>query len=246
MSIKNNTTSLQNLLNDVNTLPTQSDVILQDKLVLPTTESQTIKADNGYDGLNEIIVGAIPDEYITTIDATAISSEILSTKTAYVNGEKITGTMSNNGAISQTMDGINTKSISIPSGYTSGGSVSLDNTIDNEVDEQADLIAQIKDAVNNLPEAGGGGEVETVICQIVDDYESYPELTVVTSKGVTSIPSGTTKILTVVKNTYITIYGDPSAYIAVRSGQANVIVASDGERETRVLYVEGNCDIRTS
>lgn len=70
-------------------------------------------------------------------------------------GNIVTGSMANNGAISKTMDGINTKSITIPSGYTSGGSVSLDNTIDNEVAEQADLIAQIKNVVDNLPEAGG-------------------------------------------------------------------------------------------
>ena len=74
-------------------------------------------------------------------------------------GEVVTGAMPNNGAISQTMDGINTKSISIPSGYTSGGTVSLDDTIDNEVDEQADLIAQITEAANGLPEADGVNEI---------------------------------------------------------------------------------------
>jgi hypothetical protein len=70
-------------------------------------------------------------------------------------GNVVTGGMPNNGAMNKTMDGINTKSVTIPSGYTSGGSVSLDNTIDNEVTEQADLIAQIKNVVDSLPEAGG-------------------------------------------------------------------------------------------
>ena len=81
-------------------------------------------------------------------------------------GNIVTGTMPNNGSITRTMDGVNTKSVSIPAGYTSGGSVSLDSTIDNEVDEQASLIAQIMSAVDNLPEAGsgdgsGGASVET-------------------------------------------------------------------------------------
>ncbi len=67
------------------------------------------------------------------------------------------GTMPNNGKVAKTMDGINIKSVSIPAGYTSGGSVSLDSTIDDEVDEQADLIAQIMDAVDSLPEASAGG-----------------------------------------------------------------------------------------
>ena len=49
-----------------------------------------------------------------------------------MNGEatQITGTMANNGAISATIDGITTTSYSVPSGYTSGGTVSLDNTIE--------------------------------------------------------------------------------------------------------------------
>lgn len=72
------------------------------------------------------------------------------------NGVVVTGTMPNNGKISFTMDGINVKSVSVPKGYTSGGTVSLTNDIDNEVTTQTDLIAQIKNAVNNLPEAGSG------------------------------------------------------------------------------------------
>ena len=77
--------------------------------------------------------------------------------------------MSNNGAISATFDGLTTTSYTIPSGYTSGGTVSLDNTIDNEVDEQADLIAQIKSAVDELPEAGGSVSVETCTITCIED-----------------------------------------------------------------------------
>jgi hypothetical protein len=64
--------------------------------------------------------------------------------------------MPNNGTISSTFDGINTKSYTIPSGYTSGGTVSLDNTIDNEIDEQADLINELIEVANNLPNVGSG------------------------------------------------------------------------------------------
>ena len=90
-----------------------------------------------------------------TSDATAAASEILSGKTAYLADGKAAGTMPNNGTISSTMDGINIKSVTIPAGYTSGGSVSLDNTIDDEVSEQTDLIAQIKNAVDSLPDSEG-------------------------------------------------------------------------------------------
>lgn len=86
----------------------------------------------------------------------------------YINqdGEQEVGTMTNNGAIAKTMDGINTKSVTIPAGYTSGGSVSLDNTIDNEVDIQAELITQITSALEGKTAGGEQITPEISINQI--------------------------------------------------------------------------------
>lgn len=159
------------------------------KTITPTKSSQTAVAKNVYT-TGVVTVGAIPSEYITTTDATAAATEVLSGKTAYVKGSKVTGSMVNNGAISQTMDGISTKSITIPNGYTSGGSVSLDNTIDNEVAEQTDLISQIKNAVDNLPEAGSGeptlqskSVTPTTSSQTVTADSGYDGLSEVTVSG---------------------------------------------------------------
>ena len=70
-----------------------------------------------------------------TKDATAVAAEILSGKTAYKNGSKLTGTMPNRGAVSGTIatkDGEYT----VPQGYHDGsGKVGLDAT------EKAKLIA---------------------------------------------------------------------------------------------------------
>lgn len=70
-----------------------------------------------------------------TTDANAVASEILSGRTAYVNTNKITGEMPNNGAVTGT---ITTKAqeYTIPAGYHSGlGKVSISST------EQAKIIA---------------------------------------------------------------------------------------------------------
>ena len=111
-------------------------------------------------------VNALPEAgvQLPALDNEGAAADILSGK-QLINqeGEIVEGTMPNNSDISQTMDGINIKSVAIPSGYTSGGTISLDNTIDNEVDEQTDLIAQIAAAVDGLPEAGGSGEGNKMI-----------------------------------------------------------------------------------
>lgn len=70
-----------------------------------------------------------------TSDGTATAAEILSTKTAYVNGSKLTGSMTNRGGVTGT---ISTKAgeYTVPSGYHDGsGKVSIDST------EQAKIIA---------------------------------------------------------------------------------------------------------
>lgn len=63
-----------------------------------------------------------------TSDATAVAAEILSGKTAYKNGEKITGTMPNRGAQASYISTKN-QQVLIQQGYHDGsGSVSIDST----------------------------------------------------------------------------------------------------------------------
>ena len=70
-----------------------------------------------------------------TSDATAAAAEILSTKTAYVAGNKITGSMPNRGAQTSTIT-TKAQSVTIQQGYHDGsGSVSISAA------EQAKLIA---------------------------------------------------------------------------------------------------------
>lgn len=101
-----------------------------------------------HDASGAAITGTSTKDSDTT-DATATVGEILSTKTAYARGTKLTGTMPNNGAVSGV---ITTKAqeYSVPQGYHDGsGKVKIDTT------EQAKIIeGNIKSGVQILGVTG--------------------------------------------------------------------------------------------
>ena len=105
-------------------------ITTEEKSATPTKSSQTITPTSGK-VLSKVTVAKIPDAYIITDDADAVAANILDDKTAYVNGVKVTGTMPNNGDISKTIDGLSTTSVTIPAGYTPGGTVSLTSDIED-------------------------------------------------------------------------------------------------------------------
>lgn len=104
-------------------------IVPETKSVTPTTSAQDITPTTGK-VLSKVTVAAIPANFVDTTDADATAANILDGKFAYVNGEKIEGTMPNNGAQTKTMDGLTTTSVTIPAGYTTGGTVSLTDDIE--------------------------------------------------------------------------------------------------------------------
>lgn len=119
-----------------------SGVTAHDKTGAPITGTSTYDAD--------------------TSDATAVAAEILSTKTAYVNGNKVTGTMPNRGAVTGTIS-TKTEQYTIQQGYHDGsGKVSIASA------EQAKLIpANIRQGITILGIEGSMSGTEDVTAENV-------------------------------------------------------------------------------
>lgn len=109
-------------------------ITLETKSATPTTASQDITPTSGK-VLSKVTVNAIPAKYGDTTGDTAIAANLLAGVYAHtiVNGTatQIEGTMTNNGSISGSIDGLTTTSYSVPAGYTTGGTVSLTSDIED-------------------------------------------------------------------------------------------------------------------
>ena len=149
-----------------------ADSVTKDKLLKGATA-------HGPDG--EVINGACEFD-ANTQDATAKDAEILSGKTAYNKGAKVTGTMKNNGAVTGK---ISTKAgkYTVPQGYHDGsGTVQIDAT------EQAKLIpANIRDGVTILGVAGTMSGSEGVNPQSKSVTPTTSEQTVLPDDGYTHL-----------------------------------------------------------
>ena len=104
-------------------------ITTETKTVTPTKESQQVTPSTGK-VLSQVTVAAIPSNFIDTSEGDATAPDILSGKIAFVGGLKVTGTMPDNGSVAGTIDGLTTTSVTIPAGYTSGGTVSLTDDIE--------------------------------------------------------------------------------------------------------------------
>ena len=105
-------------------------VSTETKSTTPTKEAQTIAPSVGK-VLKSVSVAAIPDAYQDVTGVTATAAAVLAgNKFVTADGTLTDGTMANNGSTSKTMDGLTVTSVSIPAGYTSGGTVSLTDDIE--------------------------------------------------------------------------------------------------------------------
>lgn len=112
------------------------------------TADKVLTGYTAHDKSGETITGTCNYD-VNSEDATVAVAEILTGKTAYARGSKITGTMPNNGAVTKSIS-TKTQEVSITQGYHDGsGKVSISST------EQAKIIpTNIRDGVTILGVTG--------------------------------------------------------------------------------------------
>ena len=109
-------------------------ITLETKSVTPAATSQDVTPTSGK-VLGKVTVNAIPSPYFDVSGVNAAAGDVLSGKVIVAaNGATVNGSMPNNGQINATFDGLTNTSYTIAAGYTSGGTVSLDDTIENALE----------------------------------------------------------------------------------------------------------------
>ena len=188
-----------------------SKIVLGDGTVLIDLTSDTVTAatmltgTTAHDKSGAPVTGTCAYDSDTS-DDTASADEILATKTAHARGTQLTGTMTNNGAVTGT---ISTKAqqYTVPQGYHDGsGKVSISST------EQAKIIADnIRQGVTILGVEGTMSGSEDVNAQAKTATPSFSQQVIAPDTGYTHL-------------TQVTVSAIPVAYADNSAGGKTVTI----------------------
>lgn len=105
-------------------------IVPESKTAIPSKSKQTINPTTGK-VLQSVEVEPIPDAYQDVSGVTATADKVLE-GSVFVDaeGNETEGAMVNNGDVSATFDGMTKTSVTIPTGYTNGGTISLTDDIE--------------------------------------------------------------------------------------------------------------------
>lgn len=145
-------------------------IVLENKTATPTKSSQDITPTTGK-VLGKVTVAAIPSDYQDITGVTATAAHVLSGD-VFVDssGAEVTGSMTNNGAVSKTLDATtNNQSYTVPAGYHNGsGTVGI--TLETKTATPSASTQNItptsgkvlsKVTVNPIPDAWGNTSTDT-------------------------------------------------------------------------------------
>lgn len=190
-----------------------SGVYLSGNQTIKAVTTSGISAANIKTGVTIKVGDANDDDRIATATGTftsastissgqtaAAAAQLLTGYSAFIDGSEVKGSMASNGSTGGT---ISTKAgtITIPAGYTTGGTVSISST------EQAKIIAgNIKSGVTILGQSGSSTVVDTAIAssaanagKIYNGYKAYVNGSLV--EGNMTVPTvsqdATTKVLSI-------------------------------------------------
>lgn len=225
-----------------------ADPVLQSKTVSPTTSSQTVKPDSGYDGLSQVTVNAMPTATQATPSITVSSTGLITAKSTQSAGYVVSGTKQATKQLTtqaaKTVTPTTSNQTAVASGRYTTGVITVKG--------DANLVAgNIKSGVSIFGVAGnyegsssggGGAEIEsiTVRLSIMDifmaSFRAQIICSVVDSNGNISQSIGDTysgnydvHIYNVIKGSVVTVItDDPMEYVTIRGDGELVATNSNG------------------